>query len=403
MRAAVESNMLNRRLQSLAALTTVAALGVAKPPGGHPSLLLGEKHARRCSMSFAIAARDTATTYVLGRPTADTILAGDEPILAKAPEFYRHRFRIFGQIVRADRIEGRESAAVRQVLRDHNSSEIVVVPWEYDMGCGTSPWSRSARFTAPDSNAVFFLHLRPESLWVASKPTFDALLAHLATYADGPYTYGPHSDARWAHDSTPPSNLTAAEYFDFVMALPVGYSTDSTATRMLVRWIDAHPLARYRYPSRLALARYPNSLIGRKGGAEIAADALILASIPAMIGLPPRWVGEPDSVHFRGCGYQVGSRAVGSHARPGNRSPILSVGDDRQPRLVDVAHRSSPLERPLRRLRRGSERRALLHGEPRAPIHHRIHVRDVGGWRGGVRSPLRDDPRDETMIADRMT
>jgi hypothetical protein len=127
-----------------------------------------------CTMMLNPGARDSLTTTLLGRATHDTIEAGwgtvDRPI------WPRPRRAVFGQLVRVDSMLGRDADLIRRALDARRSTEVLVVPWDYGMGCGIDLWRRSALWTTPDSTGLFSLRLRPESLWVSGRPTLDAFL-----------------------------------------------------------------------------------------------------------------------------------------------------------------------------------------------------------------------------------
>jgi len=210
-----------------------------------------------CTMRIFAHSRDSITTYLLGRSTADTILAGTGLVFPQSDAGWARHPGVFGQLIQVETLAGAHAEDVRKALAARRSSEVVVVPWGYDPGCGTDYWRRSARWTTPDSMGVFSLRLRPESLWVSGYPTFDARYASVYTYAYGPYTLGPHDTVRNEGGThlVSQSTMSAAEVFALYMALPIG-TGDSTALARLREWVRANPTARTKYPGFMILPRW---------------------------------------------------------------------------------------------------------------------------------------------------
>src|SRR5262249_2180323 len=125
-----------------------------------------------CSMGILPGARDSLTTTLLGRATRDTVAAGGG--LVDRSIWDRRDHTIYGQIVRADSMLGPGSDVVRRRLIARRSTEVLIVPWGNSPGCGIDIWRHSALWVSPDSSGLFSLRLRPESLWVSGRPTFDA-------------------------------------------------------------------------------------------------------------------------------------------------------------------------------------------------------------------------------------
>ena len=207
----------------------------------------------RCTMGILPGARDSLTTTLLGRATRDTIEAGGGVVDRSIWQWSRRA--IYGQVVRVDSMVGPGADLARRALNARRSTEVLIVPWGNNPGCGIDVWRWSALWTTPDSSGLFSVRLRPESLWVSGRPTFDALFAVNYSYADGPYTVGPHfvfNDPTGA--KVKGKSMTPAEVFALYAALPpVGQPSDSLAIAHARAWVRANPSARTRYPGNLIL------------------------------------------------------------------------------------------------------------------------------------------------------
>ena len=205
--------------------------------------------AARCSMGILPGARDSLNTMLLlGRATRDTIEAGGGVV---DPSVWRSDRVIYGQLVRVDSMLGPGANVVRQSLHVRQSTEVLIVPWANNPGCGIDVWRRrSAKWTTPDSSGLFSVRLRPESVWVAGRPTFDAFFAGNYSYADGPYTVGPHFVFKGPTGATVEGpSMTPAEVFALYAALStVTQPTDSLAIARLRAWVRANPSVLTRYP-----------------------------------------------------------------------------------------------------------------------------------------------------------
>jgi len=210
-----------------------------------------------CSMGILPGARDSLTTTLLGRATRDTIAAGGGVVDRSIWD--RPGQAIYGQIVRVDSMVGVGAAVVRRALNARRSTAVLIVPWGNSPGCGIDVWRRSALWVSPDSAGLFSLRLRPESLWVSGRPTFDAFFAANYSYADGPYTVGPHFgflDSTGARQH-PTDSMTPAEVFTLYAALlTVAHPSDSIAIARLRAWLRANPRMRTRYPGNHILQEY---------------------------------------------------------------------------------------------------------------------------------------------------
>ncbi len=164
----------------------------------------------RCTKAVSVvAARDTSI-LMLARAKNDTVFAGGEERILSSSTFSGLRslrasrlafsdsfllmtrnLRAFGQIMVADSFVGPGSDRVRAAFTRSGSRDIVVVPWSYGTACETSFWYGTARFATPDQQGFYVLQLRPDSLWVERRPTFDAFEAQLYSYAPGTSIPGP--------------------------------------------------------------------------------------------------------------------------------------------------------------------------------------------------------------------
>ena len=211
-----------------------------------------------CTMEILPGARDSLTTTLLGHAGRDTIAAGAGAVDRWIVGRFGHS--IHGQIVRVDSMLGPGADLARRALDARRSTEVVIVPWGNNPGCGVDLWRHSALWIRPDSSGLFSVRLRPESLWVSGRPTFDAFFAVNYSYADGPHTVGPHTVIGSLTESSVDGkgSMTPAEVFSLYSALPaVGQAADSIAIDRLRAWVRANPSARTRYPGNLILQQWP--------------------------------------------------------------------------------------------------------------------------------------------------
>lgn len=208
-----------------------------------------------CTMAIVPGARDSLNTMLLlGRATRDTIAAGAGGLVD--PLSWRRDRVFYGQLVRVDSMLGPGSDLVRRRLNVRHSTEVVVVPWGNNPGCGIDVWRRSAVWTTPDSSGLFSVRLRPESVWVAGLPTFDAFFAGNYSYASGPYIVGPHTvwKGPTGADIEGNSSMTPTEVFALYTALStLARPSDSRGLARLRAWLRANPSVRTRYPGNQIL------------------------------------------------------------------------------------------------------------------------------------------------------
>ena len=243
----------DKLLRALALVSAVAAALGRRDTAAHAET----SSPSRCTMAILPGARDSLTTTLLGRATGDTIEAGGGAVDRLIWEGPRRR-AIYGQVVRVDSMLGPGADLARKALTAGHSTAVLIVPWGNNPGCGIDVWRWSAMWTTPDSSGLFSVRLRPESLWVSGRPTFDALFAGNYSYADGPYTVGPHTVFNDPTGAVQGKSMTPSEVFALYAELPpVGKPSDSRAIARARAWIRANPSVRTRFPGNLILQGGP--------------------------------------------------------------------------------------------------------------------------------------------------
>lgn len=236
----------------------VAAIGAAMIVLASPALNAfagGVSESRRCTMSILPNVRDSLATYIVGTATEDTVLAGPGLVGRALHMGPRPGQRVYGQVVRADTLNGVGAGFVRRAFAERRSRAAVIVPWAYDSGCAIDFWRHSARWVTPDSSGLFSVRRRAESLWVDGIPTFDALYASVRSYVHGPFGAGPGQLSAMAGTMLESDRaLTPAEVFGIYIRLPARIDPTDTATiGRLRRWVRANPTLRARYPGNYIL------------------------------------------------------------------------------------------------------------------------------------------------------
>lgn len=236
----------------------VAAIGAAMIVLASPALNAfagGVSESRRCTMSILPNVRDSLATYIVGTATEDTVLAGPGLVGRALHMGPRPGQRVYGQVVRADTLNGVGAGFVRRAFAERRSRAAVIVPWAYDSGCAIDFWRHSARWVTPDSSGLFSVRRRAESLWVDGIPTFDALYASVRSYVHGPFGAGPGQLSGMAGTMSESDRaLTPAEVFGIYIRLPTRIDPPDTATiARLRRWVRANPTLRARYPGNYIL------------------------------------------------------------------------------------------------------------------------------------------------------
>lgn len=207
------------------------------------------QEAAACSTRRAYGTR--APLFVLATAHSDTVRAGQGPITYTDPDprGTRNQRPVFGQVFRLDRIGGdvpRELAAVRA----GGHTEVVLVP--HATHCrDVTPWFGSARWTAPGSQIVSDVTLRPRDQWIGARPTFDVDPNHDAY---------PRAYRRGDVDSP---RMTAVQAFELVRVLPTSAEVQRDALdayRPLLRWMGANPQLTRLFPATAAIAEAQDEL-----------------------------------------------------------------------------------------------------------------------------------------------
>lgn len=198
--------------------------------------------------------RDASATYIVGAATADTILAGPGLVGRALPWVPRPAPSVYGQLVHVDSLNGFGADRMERAFAERRSRAAVIVPWGYDPTCRTDFWMRSARWVTPDSSGLFNLRLRPESLWVAGRPTLDAEYADVRSYVGlRPDQLSALAGTVLASDRA----LTPAEVFEIYIRLPMRFAPpDTAAIARLREWVRANPAFLARYPGNFILQRW---------------------------------------------------------------------------------------------------------------------------------------------------
>lgn len=211
------------------ALAVVPALLIALTPST----------ARACSLAGFPMARSPHGVHLIATATPDTVLAGPGDVRYRIDDGHfgpAGTRTVYGQVLDVERIGGpaahRLARSVRQVL---------VVPWDYGADCGTTLWTRSARWVKPGEGGLILATLRDSAHWVAGMPTLD-----MRAPGSNPYTGG---QSFRKGEAAP---LSVREYFDFLDLLPVATGEDVAAEeeyKALLDWADAQPAQARRYPA----------------------------------------------------------------------------------------------------------------------------------------------------------
>jgi hypothetical protein len=228
----------------------------------------------RCKMWVdVLAARDTSI-FMLATAKSDTVFAGgEERVVSDAwlrikkgatpqtafPDsflFMTRNLRAYGQFMVADSFVGPGSDRVRAEFARSGSRDIVVVPWGYGGMCEVSFWYGTAQFTTPDQEGFYVLQLRPDSLWVQQRPTFDAVYAQLYSYAPGTNLAGPSK--MFPGDVSTGPGSGARQLFEIYRRLPASRA-DTLRVRLLREWLQANPGVRDFYPARRLLSAWDST------------------------------------------------------------------------------------------------------------------------------------------------
>jgi hypothetical protein len=189
--------------------------------------------------------------FFIGTALADTVYAGPGEVVPSADQGHWGKGaarEVYGQLVRIDLMKADTVAELLSAL-DAASRVVVVVPWDYDPSCRPTYWNRSARWVESELEGFYNVQLRPRSLWVDERPTFDAFMADLQPYPHAPLYQAGYNGTNALQERP---SLNAREYFSLYSALPseaeiaVG---SSQALRRLNAWKSANPQLVTRYPA----------------------------------------------------------------------------------------------------------------------------------------------------------
>lgn len=212
----------------------------------------------RCSLSpFRVGRSDL---YLVGTALSDTLFAGPGEVVPSGQPGHwgsGERREVYGQLVRVELLNPDAPVELREALDHADPPNVLMVPWDYDPSCATTYWTRSARWIEPGLEGFYIARLRPRTLWVEGRPTFDAFLADLAVYPHGSFFVAGYRGTRER------LSLTAREYFSLHSALPTAGETRESVSKALDRvraWEAENPDLTGRYPADETLARVKGHL-----------------------------------------------------------------------------------------------------------------------------------------------
>lgn len=233
-------------LRAFALVALALLVAVATAPTRDGAIMTNVDETTRCSLGM-YPPPDSQTTYVLARGTDDTVVAGAGMIKLSAAS-PRRTSPVYGQVLRVDSVTLANAPAIRGALAARRSNEIVVVPWSYAPDCGNAHWHATARWVTPELLGVFPLWLRPESLWVTNRPTFDAKQATIGAYGYGIGLTGPQTVIRDRMRAAVPM-LSVTDVFTLVASLPVrGQTSDAESREPLLRLLRERPHLATTFP-----------------------------------------------------------------------------------------------------------------------------------------------------------
>lgn len=240
---------------SLPVALVVLLAGSAEDSGGAGRLMAGvpsshSEHGAICSVREYPTVRASGTTAFIGRARPDTVLAGagEVEFVIGPGHFGPPGSRaIHGQLVEVERF----GAATGLDAASHPVA--VVVPWDYDPACRTTPWTASARFLDVGRRGVYRVRERPREHWVEGLPTFDAFFPQIQGFPGG---------TRISRDRGP--TLSVDQFFELYELLP------SEEELREAHWAAAEPVMVWARESPERLALYPAEEVVR--GLAYAAD-----------------------------------------------------------------------------------------------------------------------------------
>jgi hypothetical protein len=201
------------------------------------------RSAAACSLRLPWSINDPAMVPFIGTPTADTVVAGNGAIrpIEAVGHFGIGRARdIYGQRVRIDQLGER----ARRVM-PRGVTHVVLVPWDYAMGCEEVPWSRSARWLPETATGLFRARLRAVEHWANGEPTFDLLTTNMQPYRETPAA----RTSPYESDYYPSKRLSARALLAFYDEVPPDrLIPDSAAALAFARRLLADSALAGRYP-----------------------------------------------------------------------------------------------------------------------------------------------------------
>jgi hypothetical protein len=242
--------MLTGRVASTVMLLA-GGLGVEEVDAGHAMCSLAPLD-MRLRMPDAVA--------FIGTVDADTVLAGSGPTRYVVEEGHYGRGvprTIYGQVARVERPERTAPQTLRGAIA--TDSSVVLVPWDYSASCQPVPWTRSARWLAPGTTALFVGKLRDSAHWAGDRPTFD-VTPEVAVYPS------PWPNRRRGRGPNAPA-LSAHEFLALYEVLPDGPSlraTPDSAVAPLLRWAQAFPELAAKQPAAYLLRYLRDAVVQQR-------------------------------------------------------------------------------------------------------------------------------------------
>jgi hypothetical protein len=220
-----------------------------------------------CSIIPFSVFRTSTSTYFVGSATPDTIATGRGATKPSTDGGHWGRGldrAVFGQVVRVERLGGKDSAAIEHAFGRLGSREVVLVPWDYAPDCEPVLWSRGARWAATDTAGFYRATIRPPSEWLNGRPVLDVFRADIEPYPHALFFQRGYRGTGLARTS---DALTPAEYFAFYAASPTELDArerPANALATLEQWIRDNPRIATRYPATESIRRARNVLTSRQ-------------------------------------------------------------------------------------------------------------------------------------------
>lgn len=196
--------------------------------------------------------RRQPVVYFVAEPTPDTAYAGMYTDAAYPGTEQQRPRRIYGQVVRVQRIAGAGAEALERTLAGDPHRRAVVI--SHDLGAACEDIPRSGRWLPSSPRPGFFVaSIRHPQRWAGGLPTFEV-------HPPSPYPcpYGGQFLDKYvrAYPRWDVPTLSADECFDLYAALP-GWSEIAAdphaAFRPVWRWRARHPHLAEAFPARRML------------------------------------------------------------------------------------------------------------------------------------------------------